>query len=160
MTRSEARDSARQILTIVPLVMRSVAAELRAAGELPAPAHFGLLSTLTGQPRTLSELAAMQGVSLPTMSNSITAMAQRGWVRRSPSLQDRRVSVIEVTAAGRAILERVARCAELQLADMLAPLPPASRRKLQAGLLVMREVFGAARPAGSRLRRQQRRGLP
>ena len=65
MTRSQARDSAREILKIVPLVMRTVAAELRAAGELPAPAHFHLLTMLSHQPRTLTELAALQGVSLP-----------------------------------------------------------------------------------------------
>ena len=66
----------------MPLVMRTVAAELRAAGEMPAPAHFGLLTMLSVRPRTLTELAALQGVSLPTMSNSISAMVQRGWVRR------------------------------------------------------------------------------
>ena len=63
--------------------MRTVAAELRAAGELPAPAHFGLLTMLGNQPRTLTELALLQGVSLPTMSNSISTLVQRGWVKRS-----------------------------------------------------------------------------
>jgi len=48
MTRTQARDSAREVLKIIPLVMRTVAAELRAAGELPAPAHFYLL-TMLGQ---------------------------------------------------------------------------------------------------------------
>ena len=47
MTRDQARESARDILEIIPLVMRTVAAELRAAGEMPAPAHFGLLSILS-----------------------------------------------------------------------------------------------------------------
>ena len=45
----------------MPLVMRTVAAELRAAGELPAPAHFPLLHVLSERPRTLSELAALPG---------------------------------------------------------------------------------------------------
>ena len=40
MTRGQARDTARKLLEVMPLVMRTVAAELRAAGELPAPAHF------------------------------------------------------------------------------------------------------------------------
>src|SRR5499427_9808465 len=89
MTRGQARETARDILEIVPLVMRTVAAELRAAGELPAPAHFGLLSILSERSRMLTELAAIQGVSLPTMSNSISAMVDRGWVRRTAPGVDR-----------------------------------------------------------------------
>ena len=82
MTRVQARESARDILQIVPLVMRTVAAELRAAGELPAPAHFPLLHMLSEQPRTLSELAAFRGVSLPSMSSSVTTLVGKGWIRR------------------------------------------------------------------------------
>ena len=91
MTRVQARESAREILEIIPLVMRAVAAELRAAGEMPAPAHFGLLSVLSTRPRMLTDLASLQGVSLPTMSNSISAMVDRGWVRRAAPTNDRRV---------------------------------------------------------------------
>src|SRR4029078_6669688 len=101
MARSQARDAAREILKIVPLVMRTVVAELRAAGELPAPRHFGLLTMLSVQPRTLSELASLQGVSLPTMSNSISAMVQRGWVRRTAPPKDRRGVVIWGAPTGR-----------------------------------------------------------
>ena len=109
MTRVQARETAREILEIIPLVMRTVAAELRAAGEMPAPAHFGLLSILSVRPRMLTELASLQGVSLPTMSNSISAMVERGWVRRAAPDGDRRVVMIEVTPTGRAALERVGR---------------------------------------------------
>ena len=144
MTRSQARRSAHEILKIVPLVMRTVAAELRAAGELPAPAHFGLLTMLSAQPRTLTELAALQGVSLPTMSNSISAMVHRGWVKRTPPTRDRRVVIIEVTSNGRAAVERVGRCAESHLSVVLEPLEAATRRRLQAGLAVLRKVFTGA----------------
>jgi DNA-binding MarR family transcriptional regulator len=145
MTRDQARESARDVLEIIPLVMRTVAAELRSAGELPAPAHFGLLSYLSEHPRTLTELAALQGVSLPTMSSSISAMADRGWVRRGAPERDRRSVLVEVTPTGRAALERVARCAEAHLAEVLAPLDTPSRRRLHSGLGVLRRVF--ARPS-------------
>lgn len=158
MTRDQARETARELLKIIPRVMRTVAAELRAAGELPAPAHFGLLSILSERPRTISELASFQGVSLPTMSSSIAAMVERGWVRRAAPENDRRVVVIEVTAAGRAALERVARCAEARLAETLAPLGGTARRQLQSGLGVLRKVFTAApSPAGKRRNRRTRR---
>jgi DNA-binding MarR family transcriptional regulator len=144
MSKRPSRNVAREILKIIPLVMRTVAAELRAAGELPAPAHFGLLTMLSAQPRTLTELAALQGVSLPTMSNSISAMVQRGWVRRMAPLKDRRVVVIEVTPTGKAAVERVGRAAEGHLAVLLAPLDALERRRLQSGLSVLRRVFSDA----------------
>ena len=160
MTRIQARESARDILQIIPLVMRTVAAELRAAGELPAPAHFGLLSILSIRPRMLTDLASMQGVSLPTMSNSIRAMVEHGWVRRAlpaAPAADRRVVMIEVTATGRAALERVARSAETHLAEMLAPVDVTSRRRLHNGLGVLRKIF-ASEPAASAGRQRNRRG--
>jgi len=157
MTRVQARETAREILKIVPLVMRTVAAELRAAGELPAQAHFGLLSTLSAQSRTLTELAALHGVSLPTMSNSISAMVERGWVRRTGPAKDRRVVIIEVTVTGRAAVERVGRSAETHLADVVAPLDTAARRKLQAGLGVLRKIFAAAPAAAARRAGRSRR---
>jgi DNA-binding MarR family transcriptional regulator len=156
MTRVQAREAAREILHIIPLVMRTVAAELRSAGELPAPAHFGLLSLLSERPRMLTDLASIQGVSLPTMSNSISAMGERGWVRRLAPEGDRRVVMIEVTAAGRAALERVARSAEGHLAEILAPLDPPSRRRLQNGLGVLRKVFANGAPAAAGRRRNRR----
>lgn len=157
MTRSQARDSARGILEIIPLVMRTVAAELRAAGEMPAPAHFGLLSILSVRPRMLTDLAAMQGVSLPTISNSISAMVERGWVRRIAPDGDRRVVMIETTSTGRAALERVSRCAEAHLAEMLAPLDPAARRRLHDGLGVLRKIFSSTPPASGPMSRKSHR---
>src|SRR5437667_566662 len=152
MTRIQARESARDILQIIPLVMRTVAAELRAAGELPAPAHFGLLSILNDRPRMLTDLASIQGVSLPTMSNSISMMVEHGWVRRAAPEADRRVVMIEVTPAGRAALERVARCAGAHLADVLTPLDLPALRRLQNGLGVPRRAVGivGAGPTGRR----------
>jgi DNA-binding MarR family transcriptional regulator len=157
MTRLQARETARDILEIVPLVMRTVAAQLRAAGELTAPAHFGLLSILIERPRILTELASIQGVSLPTMSNSISAMVERGWVRRTAPERDRRVAIIEVTSTGRAALERVARAAEAHLAEVLAPLDVPARRRLHGGLGVLREVFARTYAAADRLHRKGQR---
>jgi DNA-binding MarR family transcriptional regulator len=93
----------------------------------------------------LTDLASIQGVSLPTMSNSISMMVEHGWVRRAAE-GDPRVVMIEVTPAGRSALERVARCAEAHLAEVLAPLDLTARRQLQSGLGVLRG-----------LRHQQRR---
>jgi DNA-binding MarR family transcriptional regulator len=160
MTRIQARDTARKLLEVMPLVMRTVAAELRAAGELPAPAHFPLLHMLSEHPRTLSELAAFRGVSLPSMSSSVTTLVGRGWVRRTAPQADRRVVMLEMTAGGRAALDRVARCAERHLAEVLAPLDGPAGRRLQAGLGVMRDVFTAPPLAAAGRRRRPGRPRP
>jgi DNA-binding MarR family transcriptional regulator len=152
MNRSQARESARELLEIIPLVMRTLAVELRAAGELPTPAHFALLALVAERSRSLSELAMLRGVSLPTMSNSVSALVERGWVRRANPEDDRRVVLIDVTAAGRGALERVSRSAEAHIADTLTPLDAASRRRLQAGLAVLRRVFTAPPVNGHRKR--------
>jgi DNA-binding MarR family transcriptional regulator len=159
MTRVLARDTARKLLEIMPLVMRTVVAELRAAGELPAPAHFPLLHVLSERPRTLSELAALRGVSLPSMSNSVATLVERGWVRRAETGRDRRVLMLEVTAGGKAALDRVTRSAERHLADTLVGLDSPSARRLQAGLGVLRDVF-AAPPAAQAERRRNGRTRP
>ena len=150
MTRSQARETAREILEIIPLVMRTVSAELRAAGDMPAPAHFVLLSLLSVGPRKLTDLASAQGVSLPTISNSVSAMEDRGWVRRAAPDGDRRVAMIELTAAGRAVLERVSRSAEGHLSEVLAPLDVPARRRLRGGLGVLRKVFAASPASAAR----------
>lgn len=154
MAEPDTREAARDILKIIPLVMRTVAAELRGAGSMPAPAHFGLLTMLDKQARTLTELAALQGVSLPTMSNSISTLVTRGWVKRSSPAADRRVVLIEVTPQGRATVERVGKAAEAHLVEMLSGLDKRSRRRLQGGLDVLRVVFGG----GATVRRVRRPG--
>jgi DNA-binding MarR family transcriptional regulator len=149
MSTAQSRDTARNLLEIMPLVMRAVAAELRAGGEMPTPAHFGLLMKLREHPRTLTELAAHWGVSLPTTSNSITTLVERGWVRRTFPASDRRVAIIELTAPGRSVLERVGRAAEQHLAEVLAPLDRTAHRRLQDGLAVLRSVFAPPPTTGA-----------
>jgi DNA-binding MarR family transcriptional regulator len=143
MTRAQSRDAARDILKIVPVVMRTIAAELRSAGELPAPAHFSLLAMVKTQPRTLTELAVLQGVSLPTMSNSVSSLVQRGWVKRTSPARDRRIVIIEVTNDGLDTLERVSKAAEAHLSERLLSMDDISRRRLQSGLAVLTKTFAA-----------------
>jgi DNA-binding MarR family transcriptional regulator len=157
MNRAQARDAARELLEIMPLVMRTVAAELRSAGELPAPAHFGLLMILSERGRTLTELATLRGVSLPTMSASVTALVQRGWIKRAAPGKDRRTVLLEVTTSGRGALDRVGRAAESHLSEVLAPLDAASRRRLIAGLGVLRKVFAAPPETAAGRRRRTAR---
>jgi hypothetical protein len=64
--------------------------------------------------------------------------------------------MLEVTPGGRAALDRVAKAAEVHLANVLSPLDEPSRRRLQSGLNVMREAFAAPPQLGAGRVRQAR----
>ncbi len=144
MMSADTHTAAREVLEIIPLVMRTVAAELRRAGQ--APSHFRLLAMLAHRASNLSELAEKHAVSLPTMSNTISTLVERGWVKRTQAAHDRRQVLIELTPAGRTVLAAIRRQAEAHVAELLAPLSQSERKTLLAGLAILREVFEASVP--------------
>ncbi len=73
---------------------------------------------LAGHSCNLSELALRQAVSLPTMSNSISVLVERGWVKRVPSPDDRRRVVLELTSEGRVVLCQMQGQAEARVAEL------------------------------------------
>jgi len=135
---------ARQILEVIPLVMRTLASELRRTPHALRPHHLGLLPMLAGRQHNLSELAERHRVSPATMSNSITALVDRGWVSRVRDPHDRRMVLIELTPAGRAELNKMRSAAEARLAALLASLSPEECDHLLAGLAMLRTVFARA----------------
>jgi DNA-binding MarR family transcriptional regulator len=132
---------ARQLLSILPLLMRHMASDLRRQGCALPPTHFALPAMLARRPHAMGELAERMGVSAPTMSNLIAAMAKRGWVVRRKDPADRRVALIELTADGRRSLQRHQVRAEQCVAHLLAALPPHKRADLLSGLTALREAF-------------------
>lgn len=142
----------RQVLEIVPLVMRILALEVRLCGYTLAPAHFRLLLMLTCRSHDLSELAERQAVSLPTMSNSISTLVERGWVNRVRSPYDRRVVLIELTPAGKAVLSDTRDKVETRLTELFVTLSPGECDQLSPGLEVLGHVLslGHERPAQPR----------
>lgn len=133
--------TARRIMEVVPLVMRTLALEMRCAGRLAVPAHGGLLVILAEGPHNLSELAEKHAVSLPTMSSSISTLVERGWVTRSRAPHDRRVVQVELTSAGRTALEAMSKAVEERLARKLSCLSPAECERVLAGLELLHRCF-------------------
>lgn len=66
------------------------------------PARLSALSVLVfGGSCTLGELAAAEGVKPPTMTRLIQSLEAEGLVARSPSLVDRRVTMLRATPEGK-----------------------------------------------------------
>jgi DNA-binding MarR family transcriptional regulator len=136
-----ARRVASEVLEVIPLVTRKVSADLRRSEPSTKLAYVALLGIVARHPHSLSELAEFQGVSLPTMSKTITTIENLGWVVRNRSESDRRVVMVEATAAGRAALKEVYDCAIGPISDALDSLTAEQRRKLSRGLGILRDAF-------------------
>ena len=135
---------AREILRTIPLVMRVVAARIRESEHDIIPAHYRTLVMLSKRDCSLTQLADLQQLSLPTISNTISALAQRGWVLRARSGDDRRVVMVALTPQGKIALQTVQDYAESHIAGLLASLSVEEEANLRTGLRTLQTVFAAA----------------
>jgi len=107
-------------------LLRRVSREDSRAGV--SPARLSALSVLVfAGPKTMSELAAMERVKVPTMSRLVAAMEEEGLVRREKHGTDARAVVLRSTAKGRRILDRAR---ELRLSLLESLLSTATAREI------------------------------
>ncbi|HEY2717776.1 MAG TPA: MarR family transcriptional regulator [Solirubrobacterales bacterium] len=102
------------------------------------PAMLGALARLD-EPRTMGEIAEMLGCDPSNVTGIADGLEDRGFGRRRPSAQDRRVKVIELTPKGERMRGRV-------MAELSEPpewLRALSARDQQA----LREVLARAHEA-------------
>ena len=126
------------------LVMRTVAADMRRSPRPLAPAQMGILMRISAGPCTMSDLARVQAVSLPTISKSVDMLVRRGWVERSIDKQDRRQTMARLTPSGRKMLAHIKTRTERQVTRTLAPLSASERAQLVSTLNSLRRVLVAS----------------
>ncbi len=70
------------------------------------PGQFGVMANLaTNGAKTPGELANDERVQAPSMTRTITMLAERGWVRRDDHPTDRRQILVSITDEGRVALK-------------------------------------------------------
>jgi DNA-binding MarR family transcriptional regulator len=95
--------------------------------------QLAALSTLKAHgPLTPGELAAYEKVQPPSMTRVLAALEERGLVDRSPHPSDGRQALVELTEAGRDLLEQEVRMREAWLSRRLAELSDEERAVLIA----------------------------
>ena len=136
------KELARRILDIIPLVMRVTGAKMRQEAATGFQvSHYRMLKLLHQRPRTLSELAACQAVALPTMSRTVSALVERGWVTRTQNPENRRQVQVRITNAGEAILEHLYTRVQVHLAAYLVTLTTEEREQTLVGLEILEKAF-------------------
>jgi DNA-binding MarR family transcriptional regulator len=136
-----AQKVAGEVLEVIPLVTRRVAADLRKSQRSMKLAYVGLLGMVVKNTRSLGELSDFHAVSMPTMSKTITTIENLGWVARSRSTVDRRVVMIKATPAGRAALKEVYDRAVIPISESLVSLPATQLQELSDALKILRNAF-------------------
>jgi DNA-binding MarR family transcriptional regulator len=136
-----------------PALVDGLAEVLLELGTHGAPRR-GLSRTAAGTlarlqrsgPARLTELAASEGVTQPSMSTLVARLVDQGLVRRGGDPRDARVVVLDLTPAGEQLLApRRADRTDL-LNQALAGLSPADASQLAAALPALARLAGALRP--------------
>lgn len=146
---SKYRDDAARLRLAVARISR----HLRAVDVSPAltPTLASLLSTVVRNGRLgLSELSELEGVDAPTLSRAVSRLEERGFVRRLPDPDDRRAVMVEATAAGKRLLQRLRAARADALHARLAELGEDERRLLHDALPVLEAVADALKQQRTR----------
>ena len=129
--------TARELLEVTTLLMRSFTARMRQGEQRIEPAHIGILARLSAGPCSLTELAQHQAVRLPTMSKSIALLVKRGWVSRSTPADNRRQTMVTLTAAGREVFADMKRDSTKHVVGLFVTLSADDRMRVDAGLKIL-----------------------
>jgi DNA-binding MarR family transcriptional regulator len=125
-----ARTTAPALASDLRMAVARLARQLRHQGaqEDATPSQLAALATLYHRsPITVGELAAIEHVKPPTMTRIVTALEERGLVRREHSPSDGRIIRLSVTDKGRAAHEEYQKRRDAWLDRKLAGLSKEER---------------------------------
>jgi DNA-binding MarR family transcriptional regulator len=108
--------------------------------------RLSALSVLVlGGPRTLGQLADVEGVTPPSMTRLVTAMETDGLVTRSRSDDDGRLVIVAATERGAQLLRWGGDARVAVLAGMVRTLPEAEQRTLSDAAGILDELLRTSR---------------
>jgi DNA-binding MarR family transcriptional regulator len=92
---------------------------------------------LSGAPRRITELAELERLAQPTLTQLVQRLEQQGFVTRERQTDDGRVVLVSLTEAGAAALDDFRRRASAALGAHLVELPDAEIESLAAATETM-----------------------
>lgn len=102
----------------------------RLYGDLLEPAQVDALDVVQAGARRMSELAEALRVDASTATRTVDRLVEAGLLRRTSAPDDGRVVVVELTAAGRRLHERLSKRRRAMLLTVLEGFEPAERALL------------------------------
>jgi DNA-binding MarR family transcriptional regulator len=127
---------------LVRLMARGLDAEL-------SRTEAGVLSTLAGGARRVTELAELEGLAQPTMTLLVKQLEERGLVRRGRDADDGRVVLVHLTDAGVAALDAFRLHVQAALRSHLEEMSDDQVEALAVGADALQTLILALQGAGS-----------
>jgi len=137
-------DRLRRAVTLLHRRMRQLGND-----ELTLTQSSALASIVRRGPMTLGELAGRENVAPPTVTKAVAALEDLGFVSREIDPDDRRVTRVSGTAAGRRHLEEVISVRTAWLEARLADLGPDEQRRLLDALDILEALSDDSRQGAS-----------
>ena len=136
---------AQEILDVVPVVMRTIRAELRRhrTADLSVPQFRTLAFIDSRADASLSDVAEHIGLTLPSMSKIVEGLVVRKFVTRQTARDDRRRMTLALTARGQTALQVSREATRACLADDLAALSDRQRETIVQAMGILRPVFSS-----------------
>ena len=95
----------------------------------------------------MQRLAEALGSDVTTFSRQVKALEAKGLVTRRPAADDRRVTLLDLTPAGSAVLEKIDRYLAEQLGRVLAQLSRFEQETVTRSLGLLNEAVNTASQA-------------
>jgi DNA-binding MarR family transcriptional regulator len=136
-------ESARELLEVVPIVMREIRSQMRSRGslELTVPQFRTLAFVNRNKGSSLCEVADHMGLTPPSTSILTDGLIERGMMTREEHPVDRRRVRLAVTSRGQAILEASTRETMMYLAKKLGIVSAEDREVIVKAMETLRLVF-------------------
>ncbi len=112
--------------------------------ELSLTAASTLRNLERGGPRRLTELATIEGVTQPAMTQLVSRLERERLAERTTDPTDGRVVLVRITPAGQALLARRRETRARHLAELLSTLSADDQRHLAAALPALERLGGTS----------------
>ena len=142
----DAGSAAAQVMVTLPRVMDAMRLAMRSQidGPLSVPQFRGLNFVDRHPGSSVSALAGFLGVTLATASAMADRLVRAGYLHARDSLTDRRRSELQISAQGKAVLERMRCQTQTDLARSLQGRSLQELAALVQGLQVLDAAFARA----------------
>ncbi len=125
-------DALQQLLVLQQRANQLVRLVLRQVDSGIPKSMAGVLKLVSEGPRSITELARLDGLAQPTVTVLVNQAEARGWVRRVADRSDGRVVRVEITDAGLAARTTLHRAIVDLLRDRVTSLQPQEVERLVA----------------------------